>query len=145
MLLTHLIVGTAAGAIDVAAGQTVISSGVISGAAFQKIGTGTMVLNGINTDTVATFAGGGTVIAGTNQPFAASAGTSVNLQGGTLSLPNLGVATSYVTGVLNYAGGGCAEPSGHHHGRRHLQRPVYADWETPASASPAQEPPRRAP
>ncbi len=106
MLMTHTITGTN-GSIDVVgAGTTVTTSGAIGGGNFIKTGLGTLVMNGINTDTGATFAGGGTVVAGTNQPFAASAATSVNLQGGTLSLPNLGVATSYVTGVLNYAGGG---------------------------------------
>jgi autotransporter-associated beta strand protein len=96
------------GTIDVAAGQTFTSTGVISlgTGLFTKAGPGTMVALGTNTQTTLAISGGGTFASYVAQPFATTA--TITLNGGALRLmANLGAQQTNVqatTLTLNGAG-----------------------------------------
>ena len=104
--LTHPVTDAAASAIDVTAGNTLtLGPAALVSTTLNKIGQGTLITpQALNTTATVTIGGGGTLQAGSNQPFSTTA--QVTLNGGTLTLPNLGTTTSVQASYLTFGGGG---------------------------------------
>ncbi|HEY5310950.1 MAG TPA: autotransporter-associated beta strand repeat-containing protein, partial [Pirellulales bacterium] len=107
MTIAHGITSGNSGAIGVLSGETLTMTGVLASTGsgtVTKSGAGTLVLDAVDTITNLAISGNGTIVAGTNQPFATNANLTIN--GGTFQVSTLGgVTNSVLGGTLNYAGG----------------------------------------